>query len=429
MNATNRIMERIKTALIVILLISALLLGRSTKLFNDFFSMIPLFGSVAELMRNGAGVGEAKAAALKEAARPLCIAITNAEGERYGARYDTDARNAVYDRTSSIMGEALGSATAFTEVFEGEWQAALKNPGVYFEYITPVRLSILNGWLAAHMPIAPGDVTLRRVFIAFGEEKSRIYYQDCGSGLFFGADTATSAEKAQELGIYAPNGAVFAYESNLGIAGDAPYMLIMPGNEYAEVKAAYPGEAEALLDAAILALGHSNEQYTTFSDWNGVVRSVGTQFNISMDTKGNMLYHRTDMPPPDPDNKPLSENELIELARAVAEKTVGRNCGEADVFFETLEARGANSWAVVFKYYVFGGSVHLQDDSPAARISVTEGIVTAIELCYRSFSSTGTYAVLLPERQTLAAAGSEFMLNYPETGAEALQPVWIRRDI
>ena len=428
MTKAHRAVEWAKTLLIVLLTASAIFLGWRTKLLNDFFRTIPLFGSVAELMRGSSGNGTAGAGSIKEAARPLCIVITNEDGERYGVRYDTDARNAVYDRTSSIIGEALGSASASSEIGENEWRAALSGPGVYYEYTTPVRLSVLYGWLGARMPDITEDVSIRRVYIAFGEDKSRIYYLDHENGLFYGADTASSAGKAQELGIYTSNGSLFAYELGTEGSSQSPYMLIMPGREHPDIRTAITVNAEEILDVALRALGHSSEAYTTMSYEDGSVRRVGTQFIIRIDVRGGIIYRRTDIPPHDPDEILPGDGENIERARAIAAETIGKVCGAAEVFFEYVEPRGVDAVSVYFGYYIAGGSVYLPDNRYAARITLAGGVVTDVDLNYREFSYTGELTGLLPEQQALAAAGGEFMLCYSDTGAETLQPSWIRRN-
>ena len=122
MSGAGRTIEAIKTALIALLAVSALLLAWRTGLFNDFFVTVPFFGNVAELMRGAYGAAEEGGAVLKEAARPICIVITDDGGGRFCAKYDTDTRNAVYDRTSSILSEALGSSSEHGEISEGEWR-------------------------------------------------------------------------------------------------------------------------------------------------------------------------------------------------------------------------------------------------------------------------------------------------------------------
>ena len=423
----KRVAEWVKTVLIALLTASALLLGWQTRLFNDFFSAIPLFGGVAALGRGSVGTGatESGGAALIEAARPLIIVITNEEGDRYGVKYDTLARDIAYDRTSGILREALGFASEALEISEDEWRAALLRPGVYFEYATPVKLSVLDGWLDARIPGTIGEVSLRRVFVAFGGDKSRIYYQNNDNGLFFASDTASSSGKTQELEMYTANGAQFAFETGIGASENAPYILILPGNDYYDVQAAAAGSVEELLDKVFHAMGHSDETYTDYYESDGALVRVGTQFNISADARGRVKYRRTDIYPLNGAEQTLSEGEAIENARIVVADTIGSLESGAEVFFESLEYGGGNTWSVFFGYYIAGGRIHLYEDGYAARIIFTEGSITEIEVKLRSFTLGGEVTRLPSEKLVLAAAGGEFMLCYSDTGAEKLQPAWV----
>jgi len=425
----KRVVEWIKTALVVLLTASALILAWRTTLFTGLLSSIPFFGSVAELMKVGSGTTEMSRAELKEAARPLSIVITNENGERHGVKYDTDARNAVYDRTSSIIGEALGSALMPKEISEDEWREALSGPGVYFEYISPVWISVLDGWLGARIPGAVDDALLRRVYVAFGEDKSRIYYEDIERDLFFGADTASTAGKLQELEMYSANGAVFAFETGIEVFESEPYTLILPGNDHPDVSAAAAGSAEELLQIALAALGHIEEDYTTYTDpRTGILVCVGTRFNIRVDTNGRVHYRRTDGPPLNDEENTYSMSEMIERARVIVSDTIAETCGNAEVFFESFEYGAGNTCSVSFGYYIAGGRMFLHDDSHAAQIKFSSGMVTEIELFFRNFTFTGEYSKLLPEIQALAAAKGGLLLSYSDTGAETLQPSWVRQE-
>ena len=434
MTKAKRAVELVKTALIVLLSVSAMLLAWRTGIFNDFAAAIPLISSVADLMRGATGTVEPGGATYMEAARPLSIVITSEGGRRFGVKYDTDLRNAVYERASSILGEALGSASAPVEISEEQWRASLSRPGVFFEYITPVRLSVLDRWLGVPMldsapdaliPDSASDVMLRRMFVAFGEDRSRLYYQDHDSGRFFGADTASAAGKAQELEIYNANDAMFAFETGIIGSENAPYMLIMPGTSHPDVRSAYVGSQELLLEIARDAFGHINEDFTTYPGGEGELVCVGTQFRITVYPDGRVLYRRLDGPPLDREAHHLRESEMIERARVLAADSVGATSGDAEVFFEIF-GRGEGVYSVSFGYYIAGGRVFLPEDRHAAWVRFSDGFAMEAELNFRNFTFTGEYSTLLFERQALAAAGGEFMLSYSDAGAEILNPSWVK---
>jgi len=421
--------ERIKTVLIVLLTASALLLGWRTGLFNDFVTAIPFFGNVAELMRGTPGETEPEETTVKEAARPLCVLITNEAGERYAEKYNVGARNAVYEATSSIIGEALESLGTPSEVSEDEWREGLSGAGVYYEYLKPIKLSYITGWLGAHGTFVSDqtdDLMFRRIYVTFGDaEISRVYYQDIKSGLFYSAETASIFGKARELERYRPNGVMFAYETDIPGAENAPYMLIIPGSEYNNVLATSTGSAMDTIDIALKVLGHSNETYTTLPDGSDAIRCVGTQFNIRADMHGRVLYQRTEGLPTAEEHSQLSESEMIERARLVTAETIGELCGDAEVFFETLDYDPENNCTVSFGYYITGGSIQLPEDRFAASVTFVSGTIARVEMYFKNFTYTEESTRLLPERQALAAAEGEFVLVYFDTDTEILLPTRI----
>jgi len=419
--------EWIKTMLIVLLTVSALLFGWRTALFNDFFSAVPFFGNVADLMRSTPSDGEPVEIEAKEAARPLSIVITNKNGERFGVRYNTIARNIIYDNVSDIISGAFASALTVSEVSEAEWRNALSGAGVYFEYFKPVRLSFLAGWLGTHAAVPAENFMLGRLFVVLGDDTGRLYYQDAESGIFYGADTVSFDGKSQELESYRPNGAVFAFETGVAGASNAPYMLIMPGSEFAGIHVDPAGSATEILEITLAVLGHGNEAYTTLPDGSDAVRCVGTQFNIRIDLVGHVYYRNTGSLPYNEERYPLNENDMIEQARIIVADTVGEMCGDAEVFFEALEYETPGGCTVSFGYYIAGGRIHLPEDAFAARVTFTSGTVTGAEFNYRCFTYSGEFTRLLPEKQALAAADGEFILGYYDEGMEIMLPAWVKR--
>lgn len=424
MSKSKRAIEMTKTVLVLLLALNAAFLAWRTGLFNDVFTALPVVGNIVQLVRGTTGAPEPAGTTIVEAARPMNIVITYEEGERFGVRSDLGVRNAVYDRASSIIGEALGSASTPLEVSEAQWREALSSPGVFFEYITPVCLSVLDGWLGSRMPDAPQDVLVRRVFVSFGEERSRIYFQEYDSGLYFGADTASTAGKAQELDIFSPNGAVFAFQLSIAGSENAPYMLIMPEVYHPDIRAAAAGTQEMMLERALHVFGHYIEMPPTYFSGDVLV-CVGAQFTIRVYPDGRVMYRRTDGFPPANEAQASNMGEMIEHARAIIADSVGMTSGDAEVHFESIYYR-EGVYFVYFGYYIAGGRIHLYDDRHAAFVGFSSGIVVEAELNFRNYALTGYSTRLLPERQALAAAGGEFILSYSDLGPEILQPSWVK---
>ena len=421
---TNRrkIIEWAKTALIIMLTVSMVVLGWHTQLFNDVAASVPFFGNFPGLGRT-APTAEPGETIVLEAARPLVIVITHEDGGRFGAKYDTDIRNEVYDWTSGIVGEALGSASAFEQICQYRWREALSAPGVFFEYFSPVWLSVINNWLGARLAYIEEDILLRRIFVAFGDESNRIYLQDIQTGYFYAAQTASFARKAPELEALRPNGARFAFEIGSAGAETAPYMLILPETKHPIVAADTAWSAEEILYIVRNAFGHGRETDRRYFD-NDTLVSIGVNFNIRVQPCGTVLYRRTDRPPTA--DIIVSDSHAIEQARIAVSETIGGTSAGAEVFFEYLEHANGDNRLATFGYYIAGGRIRLIDDMPAARVLVSGGVVMEAELKFRSFSVISEeYTELLPEVIALAAAGGEFVLNFSDTGAEQITPIWV----
>lgn len=416
--------ELLKTALIVLLAASAIFLGWRTKLFSELFKSVPFFGSVADLVKSASG--DETGAYAKEAARPLGIVITGKDGQRYGVKYDAEARNAVYDRTSSIVGEALGTAAAISGISEDEWREALSDSGVYYEYLIPVRLSVLDIWLDAKMTQQTGDAALRRIFVTFGDQKNRLYYQDSESGHFYGADTASSADIERDLDIYSSNGTQFAYETGVKAADAAPYLMIIPESAKKIVSAAAAGTAEELLEITLSAFGHSNETYTTSLIGSGsAVTFIGAQFNVVIRPDGSVTYRNTVNPREAAGGQAAGDSGMIEQARRIAAEMLSGAPGGAEVFFESIERRAGNYCTVAFNYYIAGGRIYLPEEASAAKFTFNDGVIIEAEMFFRTYTTAGEYTGLLPEIQALAAAGREYHLCYSDNGRETLRPFWL----
>jgi hypothetical protein len=145
-----------------------------------------------------------------------------------------------------------------------------------------------------------------------------------------------------------------------------------------------------------------------------------------VDQHGRAYYSRTDGLPEASARNLISESEMIERARAIVVETIGEMCGDAEVFFESLDYDAENNILISFGYYIAGGIIHLHEDTYAARVRFMSGVIIGVELNFRSFTYTDEFTRLLFERQALAAANGEFVLSYFDSGTDILLPEWVR---
>jgi hypothetical protein len=428
-----RAVEAIKSAVIALLTASALILGSHAAIFGDDGESIPLFSIISGVFRSGQtaeGGDETELGAGRTAAgeRPSCIVITNEYGERYGAKYDAAQLELMYGRTSSVFGEAFGSASDFGETDEAEWRSALGLPCIYYAYPESVGVELLGGWFGADMPAggSADGLKTRRLCVVFGRERVRLLFQESQTGGFYGADTDSLGEESQTVGLYGGNGVRFAFETGGEYAGD-PYVILMPDTAHPVVEAANPTTDGEKLGEALSGLGVSNQLQTSYTEPDGTMVFVTSAFKLSIDTDGAAVYRRAAVPARAADARTMAPVDAAVLAaRAAVANTIGRTCGDADIFLTDVAAVEPGTYAVSFAYSVAGGRVYLRGGRSAARVTVSGGEAASMVLMFRRYTITDETVALLPEQLALAAENGEFALGYSDVGGNEMAPEWIR---
>ena len=426
MNNHKKLSGIITNIVIVLLVVSAVFFGWKSRLFgnasaqtNDIFNF---FGSLVVGNENAG-----QAATQTAASKPLCIVVTNAEGEHFGVKYNMDEINALYyGKTDLIFGEALGSALTAEKVTEAEWRDALLFCGVYFEYITPVKLSVLDGWYGSEISGDWGEFSVRRLCVATEEGKNRLYFLDEDSGDFYAADAAESnriAVLAESVGI---NSTVFASEMSGDYKSPDCYTLLkLDVTGYPVVEVKNPLAYDAVLSDVLLNLGISEQEKSSYTDGEGIhYVGVGFTITIPLSPDGTLIYRRTETSSDAVVG--LDESEVIETARRFIAVTIAESCGsDAAVYFDSIKNNGTDSYQVYFNYVVAGGVVRLGSGGYAASVTVSNGGVTDMKLYFRSYADTSEMAQLLPEILVAAASDGAFKLCYPDNGVSRMEPVWV----
>ena len=429
MKKSRRKIELVKTILIPVLIVSALFLGWRTDLFNTFFTSIPFFSSTAHFFAGLGGKAQpaaqpgGSAAILQEAARPMGIVVTGDDGGHYGACFDLSALDDVYEGTSSIFGEAFGSAGAPESVTEREWRAALASPGFYYEYMAPVSLSVLSAWFGGEIESAYGDYDTGRICVTFQGDSGFLYFEDEDTGSFYRMGTLSLGDKSLIYDAYKGNGTQFVFETALtGSAGD-PYTLLFPDVDHYTAQSQNPVSGEAI-DAVLSAFGGGEQAGTSYQESDGSVTYVQNGFTLRVAADGAMTYKSTGGG--GPSNGTLSLGEIIEKARALVADTIGQYCGDARVYFDLTSSDGQGGNIVTFRYCIAGGVVSLGGNSGwAASALVQDGQITEMTLNFRAFTLTADRIHMLPEKQAYAAAGGGVELYYVDSGGGLFTPEWV----
>lgn len=124
-----------------------------------------------------------------EMVRPVRMAAVGRSGEttiRYGAQYDQQSTDALFQQVANLLVEALSDGGEMSPVSQWEWRTALTSPpSLYFDLMEGVPLSVLTGWLT-------GESTGGEVFV-----------RPAGTGRLPG-DRCSSTTRMRRAGSFTP---------------------------------------------------------------------------------------------------------------------------------------------------------------------------------------------------------------------------------
>lgn len=428
MSRRRNISEKVKNIIILLLLISAVFLGWQSQLFGNTSVKLSALTNPADDKPADPGNGVPAADINKTGeARPVSIAVTDNAGAHYGEKFNLANIESIYQNAVLIFHDALGTAQAAEKTDEKTWREALRAPGVYFEYMSSMRLSVLDGWFGTEITEDWRTHSVRRLCVAV-DGAPRLYFQDDETGAFYAADTDVLSDSITKLtGLYTSNDTAFAFEILDAPSPGDPYVLILPASSHHPIiEAANPLTGETL--AVMLRYFGVSEHSKPITEEDGSQTYIPTpaDFRIELSPDGTVVYKRTGNP--EETAAPVNESGAIELARLAVAETIAKYCGkDARVYFDAVSSSGPNpnSFQVIFTYMVAGGRVWLDRDGYAASVTVTNGAVSKMELRFRSFAITDQESKLLPEIQAAAAAGGAFMLCYSDNGDGVFEPSWV----
>ena len=420
----RRMIERVKTLLIVFLSCSAVYLAVQAQMPMALSSLLPsgAFHSASQTTQESRTL----------AAQPLRMAVTLRGGEeslRCGVQYDQQAQDALFQQMYSLLVEALSSASAPQEVTEAAWREALNTaPGVYFDWQEQLPFPVLLGWLSVENQQLTGPV--RRMVLTAQQGQAVLCYggQD---GVFYKAVCAMAdvSRLSEAVTGVKDNGARFAFEQE-DFSTLAPYTLLLGENITPKVyQAVNPLEQEGVENQVRQRLDFSSGSSVSYvtSD-EQVIRSGNDTLRLATD--GTMTFAAAD----DGGSRyPVAAAGVywaVEGCRQLAVDTLGDLCGQARLYLMAVEELGEESWQIEFGYLLNGVPVRLGEEGYAARFQVSGGRISSFTMRLRSYTESGTTSVVLPQRQAVAAMeakghqGEELQLVYLDAGTQQVSASW-----
>lgn len=397
----------------------------------------------------GSGLQELFRAPLADSASPLTVPsvlsvssspVQMAVGvgdsmELYGVQYNQETVDALFNTAGPLLGDALSEAGEPRSITERQWQALLSGQCIYFDFASPVPLTVLCAWLSGD---GGSDVladSARRIILAPGQDGAILLcYREDEDGGFFQCATTLNAELLLSpiTESVTPNGAFFAFEdSSLPDVVD-PYTLFADEGARAWI---YTSATPLILsDSAQTARLMSA---LSFSDQNQAAASEGMLYVDGDDTLRLSGSGRVSYSASSPGKYPAGEglNGAIKAAWALAEAALGAVDGDARLYLISAQSSGesGDAYTITFGYTLNGSLVYLYDQGWAAQFQVQGGCIHRFTLYLRTYSSTGQQALLLPADKACAALTVlsdqplELAVLYQDNGGSQILPSWVGR--
>lgn len=431
MTKRMKVIEGIKSLLILLLICSAVFLASRTALRGPLTDLLS-----PELNTNTAGVYHLPTQRV-EMARPVRMAAAiPGEGRilRYGVQYDPAACDALFQQGASLLVEALSSASQPREISREEWQRALTAaPNLYFDFLGRLPLALLANWLSA--PDCTLTGTARQLVLTTEGEKVLLCYRDTEENKYYAwtAGVVNPEHLVQAVSTLSDNGAFFAFESEEYAAIDPDTLILQDTPQPGVYQSANPlnGEGDGLTQ--ILNDLYFPQESTAFYSAGDeqVARNGGESIRLSRrgvleyscDSTGDSRYVITDR------REICTLTEIGDYCRFLTQRALGQRCGQARLYLSAIGQEEDGSVNLSFDYCLEGARVSLEG-GPAASFLVKDGRVVQFTLRCRRYTLSEQTALLLPERQAMAileqldGQGEELQLLYLDQGGEAVSAQW-----
>lgn len=401
---------------IVVLSLSAVLLFAQSQIYN----LISGQSSLSDRLVGTAVADTAAQAAVLTA--PVRVVVTGAY-DRYGAYLTTDAEP--FSDLGLLLKEALGSAGTLATCSQADFVSALESVSVYYDFLSPLPLSILAELVGDEGDSDFGAITARQLTLSARTGDVRLYIWD-GSDTYLSCQIPPlSAEDLEEtVNSSSFDVASFAFdeaEQNPACSRIAPRSLLLA--EVPTLPVLSASNPLASTDEILIALGFNPSTKNRYSDSSGTEIIRETDRSLQIRSSGTIVYESGEEPTVEikaEEDVPTLE-EAVDGTAALLRKLLGDLSGEASLYLESVRQTGEVT-TLHFGYHVDGIPIRFSDGGTAAEVTLTGATVTELSLRFRQYTASTADSSLLPLRQALAIAadeyaGKELSIGYADNGA------------
>ena len=402
-------LERVKSVLIAVLTVSALVLLHSA------------FAQQGAALLHSGPASETESAAYGDGPLPIAVVFSDESAARYSAAYDAAAVSAAMDEAAPLLAAALSSAGRPVTTGASAWRGALSGRSIFVDYAAAVPLAALAGWLGGACEL---DGSARWLALACEDGGTALYLSDGSRVLRCGTDVR-AAELAARTGGFAPNGARFTFElDETGLLTDFGVLPAeAPVLETVRVKNPFRSglDPENLLSA----FGMNRFVANSYPEADGARVYIDGSCSLRVGADGLVQFLQTG-------TSVLSVGDMTPAGVVAAARQLLTACtqplgGQAALRFSGLtESISGRSYAVYFDY-VLDGVLICRPDGAAAEITVTDGVITAARIQFCEYEQAGYSETPLPPAQAAAVVsvtGGTPLLVY-EHDQERVSACWV----
>ena len=409
----------IQNIVITVLAVSAVLLFAQTQIYS--------LGSVEGFRRLFLGDDQGATSASSVQEHTLTAPVRLAVSGPYG-RYGSITAAIGEDETlRGLLREVLGSTGTFTACGREDFLQSLENTSVYFDFLSPLPLSVLADMAGTR---GPDSLSARCLVVSGQGDPVSLFLWD-GADIYLRCTTAVSLKNLEQVaGQYELGNAVFAMdlaesEPNARVL-DACSLFLNETPELPSLAAETPDYNESLLLAGLGFNPNTKNRYT--DNGTEVISESGRSLRLRPD--GNITYQSGG----DGTLSIEAAGEQPTLAEAAAGTGALLNAllepaaGDEALYLTGARQSGALT-SLTFGYQVHGVPVRFSDGGNAAEVTLDGTAVSMLSLRIRRYSKTETASLLLPLRQAISIArrhpGSQLSIGYADQGGSVVSACWL----
>lgn len=425
----KKALERLKTLVIILLVVSAVLMAVNIQLFRNIISR---FQDAAPDDPGGQG----ELVLSSGANLPFRMAYMSEAG-RCGLQYGSGEIEVYYNMIATTIGEAFGSASNIVTISETVWRRQLGENGVYFDYLGSIPSEALASWFGVEPPADFPSVSIRHLaLVQSGEGTALCFIGESGEAgaVFYQGETAVKfSAVGQLLEGMLPNGASFAFELDGEYENISDYTMLTGGQPRLPVlSATSPLNSEEARQRLILAFDFNPNTTSRYEESDGTHVIVETSGTLRFPPGGGVIYRQTSTDGsiriPVPSDGVAGVSQVVAFAKKIASDCGIISGAEQDIYLTGAQSADGVITAA-FGYTFRGVPIRLASGKDAIYIEVSGGTVKTLELNLRVFTPGEELVSLMPEKMAIAATAKlptgELYIAYTQDNSDVFSPVWL----